>query len=84
MLKVIASYKNNGKPQRQLIRIGDRGYRRIEATFDVKKRGFISHPPIWQEQIHTGEFHNIVSKDICEDLESQYQTFLANKSFFDK
>lgn len=77
MLNIIASYKSNGKPQRQLITINKLSYRRIVATFDSQKRDFIPHAPIWQEQIHTGEFHNVISPVKSDELEAEYQRFIS-------
>lgn len=58
-MNIIASYKKSGQFVRHLVSEGGRLYRRIVAG------------AIWQEQIHTGDFHNIFGQQ-AEKLEAQF------------
>ncbi len=55
-MKLIANYKLDGKPQRQLFSEGNQLYRRIVMLTDRT----VLEKPIWQEQIHNGDWHNII------------------------
>lgn len=60
-MKLVASYHKNSRPLRQLLRDGNRLFRRIEDG------------PQWQEQIHNGDFHNITDSNLVLVLEFEYQ-----------
>lgn len=70
-MNIIASFNVNGEPQRKLLTHNGRTYRRIVAW--VNGKGQITeriNVPVWQEQIHTGEFHNVMNSN---DLEADFQ-----------
>ncbi len=76
-MKILATFKKAGRLQRELISFNGRTYRRISAL--VEKNELVSlAAPIWQEQIHTGEFHNLVSRG--ENLEQEYSKNLNSIS----
>lgn len=75
-MNIISSFKVNGEPQRKLLTHNGRTYRRIVAW--VNSKGQITdrlNSPVWQEQIHTGDFHNVMD---CNELEIEFQK-LKNK-----
>lgn len=80
-MNLIASYKHNGQNQRQLVTVGTMTYRRIVALVDNGKVIPLKKP-LWQEQIFTGEFHNVISPTQLEDLESLYQEDVKDKFNF--
>lgn len=65
-MKLIATYKHNGKPNRVLVTYKNQTFRRIEMFTD----GTIPPSPVWQEQIHTGEFHNVINSS---ELEKEFR-----------
>jgi hypothetical protein len=70
-MKIIASFKHDGKPQRQLLTLNGRTYRRIVCTAPV---------PVWQERIFNGDWHNAVSEE--KNLESIYQAEIPAEDKF--
>ena len=82
-MNLIASYRHNGQNQRQLVKCGNVTYRRIVALVDNNKLIQLDKP-IWQEQIHTGEFHNIIQPMRLMDLEDVYQKDIKEKFWNNK
>lgn len=58
-MKLKYAATNDGKT-RHLVTRGHQLFRRLVGGF-------------WQEQIHTGEFHNVISPDRVNELEAEFQ-----------
>lgn len=74
-MKIIAAYKHEGKPNRHLLSVNGQLYRRIYAV--VRPVYQVLERPQWQEQIHNGEFHNVIGAKETE-LEKQFQEIVSS------
>lgn len=72
-MTLIATYSHEGKPQRALVQVKNTLYRRITATINPYMP---LDMPLWQEKIHTGEFHNVISPESITFLEKEYNELM--------
>lgn len=83
-MKLKYSARPAGYPVRDVVEIGFQLYRRLSGTQpvrDIVEIGYqtnlrlLSNPQraVWQEKIHTGEFHTIFNGQFAIQLESKFQ-----------